>query len=304
MSGQLSPDRNFYWDGARWVSAVSPDGAWRWDGQAWQPSGTPRRPGGTGRIVVLVALAAAVALVVTGAGVFAFARIIVDQQQNLQSSLSPACGAGGLPGSPVTEGETVCGRRVGLSITSVDCVSSRTLPSDLVAEHIAPSASAWTPTDVGMDIGGCELVAQQGEIVAIDSTSDEPSGMTLIADFAAVDSTGSVGLRLACAQDASCIDIALYPDGTYELDEGDRSGNWKTLKSGALVFSRVRPHVESRLILRFVDGVASVYLNGFEITHVTPDLTQQPGFIGFYADDGDGSQSEHVQLRRMYAFAS
>jgi hypothetical protein len=33
--GQLSPDGFWWWDGARWVSAVSPDGRWRWDGEKW-----------------------------------------------------------------------------------------------------------------------------------------------------------------------------------------------------------------------------------------------------------------------------
>jgi hypothetical protein len=44
--GGLSPDGNFYWDGAQWKSAASPDGAWRWNGTAWvatfQPPAQPR----------------------------------------------------------------------------------------------------------------------------------------------------------------------------------------------------------------------------------------------------------------------
>lgn len=40
---QFSPDRNWWWDGTRWVSALSPDGHYRWNGTAWEgawPSGT------------------------------------------------------------------------------------------------------------------------------------------------------------------------------------------------------------------------------------------------------------------------
>lgn len=33
--GTLSPDGQWYWDGANWKSAISPDGRWRWSGQNW-----------------------------------------------------------------------------------------------------------------------------------------------------------------------------------------------------------------------------------------------------------------------------
>jgi hypothetical protein len=38
----LSPDRLWYWDGSRWLSAISPDRMWRWDGLQWVP--TSRSP--------------------------------------------------------------------------------------------------------------------------------------------------------------------------------------------------------------------------------------------------------------------
>ena len=34
-TGQLSPDGNWWWDGAKWVSTISPDGRWRWNGETW-----------------------------------------------------------------------------------------------------------------------------------------------------------------------------------------------------------------------------------------------------------------------------
>jgi hypothetical protein len=37
-AGGLSPDRLWYWDGARWLSAISPDRVWRWDGAQWVPA--------------------------------------------------------------------------------------------------------------------------------------------------------------------------------------------------------------------------------------------------------------------------
>src|SRR4029077_9871820 len=36
--GSLSPDGNFYWDGAHWKAAISPDGGWSWNGAAWAPT--------------------------------------------------------------------------------------------------------------------------------------------------------------------------------------------------------------------------------------------------------------------------
>jgi O-antigen ligase/polysaccharide polymerase Wzy-like membrane protein len=33
----LSADRNWWWNGDRWVRAVTEDGLWRWDGRRWQP---------------------------------------------------------------------------------------------------------------------------------------------------------------------------------------------------------------------------------------------------------------------------
>jgi hypothetical protein len=40
------------------------------------------------------------------------------------------------------------------------------------------------------------------------------------------------------------------------------------------------------------------------VTQTTPDLPQESGFIGFYVDNEESSQAEHVQLRRLYAFES
>jgi hypothetical protein len=34
----LSPDRLWYWDGSRWLTAISADRMWRWDGLQWVPA--------------------------------------------------------------------------------------------------------------------------------------------------------------------------------------------------------------------------------------------------------------------------
>src|ERR1035437_2263862 len=41
MSGQLSPDGLYFWDGASWQSSVSPDSKFRWDGTQWAPNQPP-----------------------------------------------------------------------------------------------------------------------------------------------------------------------------------------------------------------------------------------------------------------------
>jgi hypothetical protein len=37
--GQLSPDGQWFWDGAKWISTLSPDRASKWDGHTWVSSG-------------------------------------------------------------------------------------------------------------------------------------------------------------------------------------------------------------------------------------------------------------------------
>jgi hypothetical protein len=200
MAGQLSPDGNYYWDGTRWTSAASPDGAWRWDGHGWQPAAAPRKTGGgLGRpLTVVIAVAVVAAVGIAGLGLWGAAKLITREQQALQSSMSAGCAQNAMPGKDVAEGDSLCGRRLGPSITSADCTSGATLPSDLTAEHIPPAATDWTPADVAMDAGGCELLAQHKEIVAIDSTGEETPDITLVADFVPVDYVGAIGLRLAC----------------------------------------------------------------------------------------------------------
>jgi hypothetical protein len=36
--GQLSADRQTFWDGAAWVTTISEDGKMRWDGTHWAPN--------------------------------------------------------------------------------------------------------------------------------------------------------------------------------------------------------------------------------------------------------------------------
>jgi hypothetical protein len=40
--GALSPDREWFWDGVRWIPSLSIDGLWRWDGKGWMPAADTR----------------------------------------------------------------------------------------------------------------------------------------------------------------------------------------------------------------------------------------------------------------------
>ena len=303
MSGELSPDGNYYWDGARWTSAVSPDGAWRWNGRAWKPA-SGRGGGMTSGVAAIIAAAVIVVLVITGVGIFAFSRLVNNASQSLQSHFGPACTATGMAGGAVAEGATVCGRKLGVSLVSLDCTSATSLPSTLTAQEIATPNADWTPADVAMDQQGCAMTAQVDQDLAIESADVAPPDMVVIADFVPADTRGSVGLRLACTQDGSCVDISLYADDeSFSLDEGTPGvDSWKNLKTGPLVLAYMRQNQPNRMILRFVNGVASVFLNGYLVTEATPDLTQSSGYYGFYVDDQQASAAEHVRLRSLYAF--
>jgi hypothetical protein len=43
-SGQLSPDRKYFWNGTAWQSSLSSDGNWHWDGAEWQAADNASLP--------------------------------------------------------------------------------------------------------------------------------------------------------------------------------------------------------------------------------------------------------------------
>jgi hypothetical protein len=304
MPYPLSPDRQFYWDGARWVTAVTPDGAWRFDGTAWRPAVSGPRASNNGAVAAVVAIGVIAALVVTGLGVFALTHLIVGAQRSVASQVAPACTTTGKPGHGLAEGDTVCGRTLGTLVVSADCTTLTSLPDALTAEAATGTSPDWKPADVGIDSSGCSMLAQPDQDVAIDSTDEMSANIVVIADFVPKDSTGSLGLRIACSQNGSCIDVSLSGDETYSLDEGIPNAGWKHLTDGSSGLGYVHYAQANRLILWYAGGVAAVYLNGYELTRATPDITQVSGYFGFYVDDGGGSKTEQVLLQRMYVFRS
>jgi hypothetical protein len=304
VAGQLSPDGQYYWDGAGWVTAVSPDGAWRWDGSSWRSAGLPS--GSAGRVPALVAGGIVAALLIGGLGVVAAIRLLPLQTAAARTSASPACaGTAGLPGSHLAEGDLVCGRKLGASYLTADCTASNSVPPEVDAIQIASAGADWTPADIGADAGGCELAANPDQIVELDSKDLESPNTVLIADFVPINHVGGLGLRLACIQSASCVDISLYSDGTFSLDEGKTgSDGWKNITEGSLGLATLKVGQPNRLILRYSLGVAYVFLNGVPVTHGAPTFGQLSGYAGFYIDDQQSPSPEHVQLRQLYAFGS
>ena len=300
MSAQLSPDGQYYWDGTKWVRAVSADGSWRWDGTAWRPA---RRPANVNaQAAALIAGGVVAALILAGVGYVALSRVFANVQHNVHSAVTPACTTTGSAGHALAQGDSLCGRELGSPLVFADCTTQTSLPTALVAEMTSASGgSTWTPANVGMDSGGCEMVAQPDQNVAIDSTEVADASVVLVADFVPADATGSLGVRIACSQDGSCLDVMLNGDETYSLAEGVPNADWKTLKEGSLANAYLRYGHENRLIIRFAGGVVSVFLNGYEVTHAQPDIPQESGYYGFYVDNGD-SKPERVQLHRMYVF--
>lgn len=304
MAGQLSPDGQYYWDGSRWVTAVSPDGAWRWDGYSWRSAGRPSAS--SGRVPALIAVGVIAVLLVGGLGVVAAVRLLPLHPAADRTSAVPACsGTSGLPGSHLAEGDFVCGMKLGVSYLTADCTASRSIPSEIEAQQIASLGADWTPADVGADAGGCELAAQPGQILELDSKGLESPDIVLIADFVPINRVGGLGLRIACIQSASCIDISIYSDDSFSLDEG-QTGNdgWKNITEGSLGAARVRVGEPNRLILRYSLGVAYVFLNGVAVTHGTPTFGQLSGYAGFYIDDEQSTVPEQAQLRQLYAFGA
>ncbi len=303
MSGQLSPDGQYYWDGAKWVSLVSPDGAYRWDGGSWRS--TASSPRVRGRAAALIAGSVLVALVLGGVAVIFSTRLLTSQRASLQSSLGPSCtGPTAEAGSRLAEGDLFCGTKLGVSYLSADCTQSTTLPSEVAASQVTSPSTDWSVADVGVDSGGCELAAKPNQSVEIDSTGEISPDIVLVADFVPLNHEGGVGLRLACTQSTSCIDVTVYADDSFSLDEGTANNTWRNISQGPLILTHLHVGSLNRFVLRFALDVVTVYLNGYEVTHGTPTQSQMSGPVGFYLDDQQSSAGEQAQLRTLDAFGS
>ena len=303
MAGELSPDKLYYWDGARWASAVSSDGHWRWDGHAWQPAATTRRGG---RPVAIIAAVVIAALAVTTFGVYEVGHWALVRTQSAleQAGIGVVCsGSGAQPGQPLAEHDTLCGEKLGASYYRADCDAPGTPNGGQFLD--AAGSGDWQDVQVASEGLGCPLDAAADHERMFSTVDYQPASSTLIADFTAEGWDGGVGVQVACTATQGCMDFSLYGDGTYSLDRGNGSGKFDNIAGGRLgSFGSAAPRAgtEYRVIMRVSAGAVDIFLNGSELTHASATSSSAEGYATFYVDGRDTSAGESVVLHRMFVF--
>jgi hypothetical protein len=308
VAGELSPDRLYYWDGARWLSAVSPDGAWRWDGSSWRAAGETAPRTRASRLPWLIAGGTIVALVMAGIGVYyAVGFVMRSSQRVLQSSGLASCNSAlAQPGAALSEGKSLCGGTLGSEYLLADCTLTAGTPSGIQVweKSYKPTEGDWTKTTVTAGSDGCNLAAPPDVDLSFDTASKQPAKTVVVADFTYAASAGSVGIQLACSQSASCVDISMFQEGLYSLDEGRPNDGWDRLSKGLAFGVTFRQGAPNRMILRLSGRHVSVYLNGKGVTQADTSRVQSPGIVDFYLDNRGGPDTEMVWLQRLYVFES
>ena len=304
MAGELSPDRLYYWDGARWASAVTPDGMWRWDGRTWRAAGQARSRGSRGIIALVIVAAVVVGIL----GVGTMAGWAVGKVQSLLQAGSVTCGdPHARAGASVSEGDLLCGERLGTRYYAADCAELTGTPAG--GEFLdSVNNGDWQTAEFVPSSSGCPMEAQPSHEVMFSTSSNQPPVSTLIVDFVASGWQGGVGVQLACSQDTGCVDFSFWGDSLFSLDEGKPGGGFENLKSGRMG-SLGPPPVpkagsENRLILRLTGNRVDTFLNGREVTHATARRTLGSGFADFYVDGRGAATGETVFLKRIFLFAT
>jgi hypothetical protein len=306
MAGELSPDRQYYWDGVRWASAVSADGLWRWDGQSWRAAtgGSPR----TGRSRAIIAAVVIAAVVVGTFGAYEVSRWVSAQAQSLlhASGVDVTCGdSHARAGASISEGEVLCGKGLGTSYFSADCAELSGTPS---GGQFLDSAGGgdWQTIQVVPSGSGCPLDAQPSHEVMLSTADDQPASSTLIVDFVATGWAGGIGLQLACGREVGCVDFSFWGDSLFSLDEGQPNDGFENMTSGHMGSFGPPPvprvGSENRIILRLAGDRVDVFLNGKEVTHATVKHPQVAGFADFYVDGRETSNGETILVKRMFLF--
>jgi hypothetical protein len=308
VAGELSPDRLYYWDGARWSSAVSPDGAWRWDGSAWRPAAETAPRARPSRLPWLIAGGTILALVAASLGVyFAVGFVTRASQRVLQSGGPAGCDSAlAQPGAALSEGKSLCGGTLGSEFLLADCTLTEGAPSGIEVwkKSYKPTEGDWAKTAVTAGSNGCNLAAPPDIDVSFETADELPPTTVVVADFTVEASAGSVGIQLACSQGASCVDISMFDEGLYSLDEGRPNDGWDTLRKGVAFGVTFRAGAPNRLILRLNGRHVSVYLNGRGIAQADTSRVQSSGYVDFYLDNRGGLETETVRLQRLYVFES
>lgn len=297
-----------YWDGARWVSAVSPDGAWRWDGAQWRPAGERKPRARRAGLTWLIAGGTVVALVAAGFGVYFAGSYVLRASQRalLSGGLAPCGSALAQPGNALTEGQTLCGGMLGTEYLLADCTLTEGAPAgaQVWRKSYKPTVGDWQKTTVASGADGCNLSAPPNVDVSFDTVDDQPPTTVVVADFTYGEAAGSVGIQLACSAAASCVDIDMFQEGLYSLDEGRPNDGWDKLTKGVALGVTFRTNEPNRLILRLKGKHVSAYLNGTGITQADTSRVQSSGDVDFYVDNRGEPVTETVLLQRLYVFES
>jgi len=158
--GVLSPDENFYWDGAQWKAAVSPDGSWRWNGTAWvatlqslavpqppMPYASPRSLGIWASVLLGISIAVAFIQVFVVDPYFAETLTFGDQQVEYTVSI------GGLVALAMTSVLfLVWFKRSYRNLAALGAQELHFTPRWAVAWWFIPIACLWMPYRVAHEI--------------------------------------------------------------------------------------------------------------------------------------------------------
>jgi len=300
MSGQLSPDGNYYWDGTHWASVFSPDGAWRWDGRAWQSSSASRRR--SPRTLALIAVAVVVALLAGGLVVIGLVRVVGGAQQSLQSQFVRTCAANGTAAHDVAAGDTVCGYRLGATVLAAACSAGGGVPDGLQAWLRIGSSGSKAATDITSDEMGCELDPDAGYVKWFATTNSEPADIVVIADYVPGTDWGLVGIDLGCTT-ASCVGLSMDPAGAYRIDEKRAEGDQKNIAKGVLPVAAVSRLGElNRVVVRYSHRSMQVFLDGYSVVKTTVSADHTSGDVLFVMNDVIGTQQAIVHLRSLQVF--
>src|SRR5205823_3722467 len=178
VAGELSPDRLYYWDGVRWTSAVSPDGVWRWDGSSWRPAGEGANRARRSRLPWLIAGGTIVALVAASVGIYFAVGFVMRASQRVLQAGGPASCSSALaqPGAALSEGETLCGGKLGGEYLLADCTLTDGTPPGVTVwkKSFKPTEGDWTKTTATTNPDGCNLSAPPDVDISFDTADEQP----------------------------------------------------------------------------------------------------------------------------------
>lgn len=303
MSGELSPDGRYYWDGQRWTSAISPDGAWRWDGRGWRAAGSTAGRGA--RFTSMVAVVMTASLVLGVIGVYYAGRALVPRLAQ-GGSFGATCGSHlAQPGAALSSGASLCGGTLGAEDMLADCTLTEGVPAGITMwqkTYQGSTSTDWTKTTVSATSQGCNLSASPNVFLEFETSASQPAETVVVADFVWEASQNDVGLRLACSAQASCVELSMFSGGLYSVYEGRPNDGWDTLSKGVSFGATFRQGGANRMVLRLKGRHVSAFLNGADVAEVDTHRVQSAGYADFFLDNRDAGVNETVWLQRMYIF--